>query len=221
MNLNQLTKQFRREIVAHPKQAACLGLVGIVALYFWAPLMIGWFSKSQPDAAAGMAEKPVAESSQPPSSSAPAPAGDPSSANAGKVTMPGWQELVEWIERDPRTRPAGPLRGGHDPFGAAKVEIVARKPEKPKDPEPEVTPQTLNLVLSGTILGPANRVARINGQTCKKGETITVTKDGKRFAFTLTEVEARHVVLVGRGKSYKLEIPGPPSKNQIELSVTQ
>ena len=44
VKLDKLTKQLRRDIAANPKKAAALGLMVLVALYFWGPLVWSWFA---------------------------------------------------------------------------------------------------------------------------------------------------------------------------------
>ncbi|MBW8884592.1 MAG: hypothetical protein JF612_07410, partial [Planctomycetia bacterium] len=46
VNLEKLAKQLRRDTAANPKKAAALGLMILVALYFWGPLAWKWFSAS-------------------------------------------------------------------------------------------------------------------------------------------------------------------------------
>src|SRR6266576_3193818 len=42
VNLEKLAKQLRRDLAANPKKAAALGLMVLVALYFWGPLAWKW-----------------------------------------------------------------------------------------------------------------------------------------------------------------------------------
>jgi hypothetical protein len=218
VKLDKLATQLRREALAHPKQAAVLGLVAVVAVYFWFPLIRKWCSKDEADA-------PVAvQSSRAPSpavTAAPAAASvsSPAKPQLGAVPHARWQDLVQWIEGDPRTRPAGPLALSRDPFGTPKVklEAVAAKKERPSAPEVEITPQALNLVLSATILGAQQPKARINGKTYKQGSKVIVKKDGRQYEFVVAEVEARRVVLRRDDMDYELKIPAPGQSGRIEL----
>ena len=47
MKLDKLVKQIGRDAAANPKKAALLGVMAVLALYFWAPLLVGWFSPSK------------------------------------------------------------------------------------------------------------------------------------------------------------------------------
>ena len=44
VKLHKLAKQARRDLLANPKKAAILGLMLLVALYFWGPLLWKWFA---------------------------------------------------------------------------------------------------------------------------------------------------------------------------------
>ena len=61
-------------------------------------------------------------------------------------------------------------------------------------------------------------MARISGRTYEQGQTIQVRKDGQVVAFTLAEVHARRVLLVGQNNKYELTIPDPLQSKKIELS---
>jgi hypothetical protein len=85
-------------------------------------------------------------------------------------------------------------------------------------PPVEASPESLKLVLSGTILSPNRRVARINGRTYTIGDTIEAAgKDGKLVEFVVTEIETRRVALERLGKRYELKIHSPGQPGRIEL----
>ena len=108
------------------------------------------------------------------------------------------------MEKDPLTKPAAVADRKRDPFQAGQPSAVQvrREPPKPKPVLKDVSPHNLNLVLTGTILGPDERVARINGRTYRQGATVKVAaKEGKGIEFILTEIEPRQVVLEAPGKA--------------------
>jgi hypothetical protein len=227
VNAGKLGKRLRREIVANPKKATLLGVLLLVALYYWSPLVAGWVgagdksvagpTKAKPDAAApGSQAVPAATKSSP---AAPSPGALGTKAKQPEPPRP-WRQLVEWMEKDPRTQSAGPLAKERDPFQLRTPQVVAApKKEPPKLPEPEVTLQGLTVVLAGTIIGPGRNLARINGKTYQPGSTIELSgKDGKKkYAFTVSEVTARRVVLERQGKKFELEIPSAGRSGRIEL----
>jgi hypothetical protein len=225
VNLGRLAKTIRREAKANPKKAAILGLLLVVAIYFWAPLVAGWCSK-------GSAESPVATlpGEKPPFEP---PAG---ATSAGLITMAvpidaapkptdaarqhSWQNLVQWMEQDPRMVAAGLPLANRDPFLAPHAERPMPQPkESHAHAEPELTPQNLNFVLSGTVVGAGRHVARINGKSYEQGKPIELSaKDGKQhWTFTLAEVDARRVVLERQGKRYEVKLEPGNHAGTIEL----
>ena len=53
MKLDKLLKQAKRDLVASPKKAAVLGLMLLVAAYFWGPLLWKWMAPSGTASAKG------------------------------------------------------------------------------------------------------------------------------------------------------------------------
>ena len=47
MKLDKLARQLRRDVAASPKKAVALGLMVLVALYFWAPMVWKWIAPDQ------------------------------------------------------------------------------------------------------------------------------------------------------------------------------
>jgi hypothetical protein len=218
VTLKRLGKQFRRELTKNPKKAAFLGLLVVVALYFWAPLVWGWVAKSGSTAgntpAATVAGSPAGLPAQSPTAASPTPGkNDP-------PTLP-WQQVVKLMDSDPRTLAADMVVQRSNPFAPPKTETPKLEPK----PEPEttkpalaMTAQGLGLVLSSTIIGPSRRVARINGKTFEQGQTIEVLKDGQHISLTLSEVQPRRVVLTRDSSQVELTIPDPIQSKRIEFT---
>lgn len=208
----QLVNRLRRELTANPKKGAMLGLLAVVALYFWAPLVWGWFAKSD--------VLPGAVTPAPPDSAAVAgTSADPSKPETAAVSFP-WRQVVQWIEADPLMRSASLLEKSKDPFVCApkKKEVVEEKTADKPSPSKIVTPASLNMVLSSTLIGPRQRVAQINGRTYREGQTIELTaKDGQSTAFTLAEVHPTEVVLQRSAERFPLKIRKPAPSGRIEL----
>jgi hypothetical protein len=224
VSVDKLAKQLRREIQASPKKAAVLGLLAVVGIYFWAPLVVGWCGGDKTGnlvavPAAGAIASPTGTAvatSQPTASSNPVVVG--SGTKPSEPPQHAWRKVVEWMEEDPRTKPAPPRAIQRDPFQTPKAEVVEAPKEVPKPVELEIVPQSLNIVLSGTIVGPSRRVARINGRTYEQGASIELAaKDGKSFSFTLAEVDSRRVVLERKGKQFELKLSTPIRSGRIEL----
>lgn len=210
---SRLIKQLRREISANPKKALFLGLLILVALYFWAPLVCGWFTEDDSPATTAAAD---AEAELP--SAAPAQPKTPPEQEAEGLRHP-WQQLVHWMDNDPRTLPAILPPEQRDPFLSPKPQVAEEDTQdKPKTVPPETTPEGLGMVLSSTIIGPRRRLARISGKTYKLGQSVTLEKDGQQVTFKLVELHPRRVVLEREGKRFDLKIPSHHKSGRIELA---
>lgn len=211
MSLSKLTRQLRREVITNPKKAAILGLLVVVALWFWAPLVWGWIAEEEP-AAETAAGEPAATS--PPASPTNSPAQSDRQHQKAQSPQHPWQQLVKWINNDPRTSPAAPLPERRDPFLTPKSMVAEDGSGKaPSD----VTPQSLGMVLTTTIIGPRRRVARINGKSYQQGNTVKLDKDGQQIEFTLLEVHPRRIVLNRGEKRFELRISSSAHSGRIRL----
>jgi hypothetical protein len=214
--LLKLFKQLRREVTSNPKKAAILGAGLLIALYFWAPLIWSWSGMSRPAVAAA---KPAA-----------APTVTPLAANAPKETASAakkenespqytWQQLAEWMEHDPRKLPAEPASADRDPFPGLETIVVPKQIQlvaKPLVEEKPVTPESLGLVLSSTIIA-ARRTAIINAKTYEEGKEIRLIWRSQRVTYLLAEVRSRGVVLVRNGERFDLPLRRGSRAGTIEL----
>lgn len=211
-------------MTANPKKAAFLGLLLVVAMYYWAPLVWGWIGPANSHAKEAKAALGQEIPSPNATGAVPSPGstGDPNTTTQGKKPTPdrSWDELVRCIEQDPRMKPAGGLASSRDPFHPVVREVA----EKPKNDEMKaaeaaatMTPEKLGLVLSSTVIAPRRRTALVNGRAYEQGQTIHAAKDGRQYEFTLSEVHPRRIVLKREDRQYELAIPRPASTGRLEM----
>lgn len=228
MRPSKVTRQLRRELTAHPKKAAVLGLLVLVALWFWAPLVWGWIAADDPAAKAPSASASVGNASSalprgPAAVSVPAAPATIAAASSAATKVDKrpnypWHQLVQWMDNDPRTSPADPALGRRDPFLSGGTEVAeADLGDGPTEIPSEAAPADLGMVLSSTIVGQRRRVAQINGKPYRQGEIVRLEKDGQQIEFTLAEVHPRRVVLRRKGHEFELSIPAPARSGRIEL----
>ena len=197
-------------MTANPKKAAVLGLLGVAALYFWAPLMAGWFKDDKTEKPEP--RFPLQSHRFPPSRQHRIACAErspivPAQVQAKpKEPQPTWQQLVEWIEADPQTKPATDLPADCDPFraplsGRAKDCGVARDRSRGYT-------ATRILLLTSTIVGSGLDVARINGKSYRPGSKLIIKlKNGQKLEYTIVEIDARSVVLERLGEAIRVEDP--------------
>src|SRR5688572_4841121 len=94
---SSFSKRLQREVLGNPKKAFLLGLLCLVAAYFWAPLVAGWFKGDDVSAAAPTNVTPT------PAATATAA---PSLAAAPVATTFTWRQVAEALDRARQTAPA-------------------------------------------------------------------------------------------------------------------
>ena len=222
--MNKIVRQLRREMRTNPKKAVVLGLLGVVAVWFWAPLAASWIAPDDPAAEHAAVASPVALSLPEMSPQMPITgqtASDPT-PETGESPGHSWQQLARWIDADPRTLATKVSCDQRDPFVVPRAEVVEESLDDESGmlpgPSPEeLTPESLGMVLSSTIIGPRDRGARINGKLYQQGESIVLELEGQPIEFSLAEVHLRHVVLGRNEERFELKIPAPSGAGRIEV----
>jgi len=169
VNLEKLVKQLRRDLAANPKKAAALGLMILVAGYFWGPLAWKWFSASgsKRSAKANLASLILTDDPVEPSQQI--------KARGGAKFK--WEKARQLIKQDPRMvsanfdvawidpfgQPAGAVEP--DPVGNVSAEDMAVKAAAAAANAP-LDAGELGLKLGGVLIGSRSRVATINGEPC-------------------------------------------------------
>ena len=194
-----------------------LGLVALVAIWFWVPLLLGWASDEDPLAAAATvpADGSAAEVTSPAVKALESTDSEPE-----EVEHP-WEDVAKWLDADPRARPAERPQHRPEPFcpvGPAPEEIVQQKPDAAELAEREKTPEELGLELSSTIIGLRRRVAVISGKAYRQGQSIRLVKDGSQITFKLVEVHDRQIALEREGRRFDLLLSEPQSSGSIQVS---
>ncbi len=215
VTIDRFVKQLRREATANPKKAVVLGLLGVVALWFWAPLVWGWIG---PDEADGETAKAVTPTEPATIVASPMAVSPHTNSKEAEGRQHNWRQLDHWMNNDPQTLAATLVSDARDPFRASQTEVVNAKSTEEVEKLPlEVTPESLGMSLSSTIIGPRRRMARIDGKTYQQGKPVTLVKDEQRIEFNLLEVHPRHVVLEREGVRFELKIPSRASTGRIEV----
>ena len=202
---SKLVRKLRREMTANPKKAGMLGLMVLVAGWFWAPLLSDWFG-------GGTAPPPVpvvtAETSpvnSPAASTVPQPVVTPSQ----KLT---WQEIAARIDADLLMRPTADLANVDDPFRAPPPPEPEEKPVEKIVVKSIVTPAAAGLSLTSTMIGPRRRSARVLGKSYGIGDHIVgADKILGEVEFTVVDIEPRRIVLERDQQQFDLAIPAPNS----------
>jgi hypothetical protein len=214
-----LAKKLQRETKANPGKAAALGVLLLVAGYFWAPLIKGFvFPAETAPAATATASAPAT----------PAPALTPT-VDAPKVLespVYDWQKYAQLLDDDVKMRSAVELPSPRDPFQSRQVdphetaEVKTAAQEKAAE-APPLEPRDAGLVLSSTFVGPRKQIALIGGKPYHIGDRVRVQKDGIKASFKLVDVQPRLIVLERNGKQYELTITRGHSNTKEVLAPAE
>jgi len=232
VNLDKLLKQLRRDATANPKKAALLGLMALVALYFWAPLLVKFASRRG-------AESAQAE----PTSVTPNPTALPINSTLPNSTLPSnstaiapvtpirrttkfqWEKVRELIRKDEHMASATLDPAWVKPFGAGRAAANAELAQNESQSEPaedpaakaaamlaSLEPQDLGITLGGIMIGPRGRLATINGEACREGDVLSIAlKNDKSTSldFKILKITRQSVQLATSGKTFTLELGMP------------
>ncbi|MBN1909533.1 MAG: hypothetical protein JW818_07340 [Pirellulales bacterium] len=225
MDTVKLTRRLRREIKANPKKAAILGLLFVVAVWFWVPLVWGWFDDGSSSKGRGKAVASSKKADTPVSPAATSQKNDSPKEGSPKPVQRSWEELAQWMDNDLRTRPRDRLPARTEPFQDSQA-LMAAIEKKGKDetqtnnnPEPVAprTPTELGLALTSTIVGQGRGIALINGRVYHEGDPVVLDDGGHAIEFRLTAIDTQGIELTRNGKPYRVEVPRSAVSGRIEI----
>lgn len=223
MSAAKLSKQLQRELKANPQKAGALGLLCLVAAYFWGPLL---FTSD--------AKKPAPVVAAPPATTT-AGATVPETA-APSTTKPrlDWRTLSSKLESDPSMQsvagstaekvgrspfdaPVKPLRD--EPYDSDLADLLEEAEAAGLlDDKPRITKQMTSTVLNAfplqltsTLVGTRARTAIINGKAYSQGMPLGKLNE---VELVLEYVTARSAVIAWNGMKRELKIPKPGEKSQ-------
>jgi hypothetical protein len=200
VKLDKLAKQLRRDLSASPQKAAALGVMLLVAAYFWLPMIWGWLGpKTAPKPA--VAGSVILEDEQPTITSAQAKA---------SRTFP-WEQVRRRMLADPLMASAEYDAAWLDPFRTnplAASAPVAATGNTETVPSVALDPAGLGLVLTGAVVGPKRRTAIISGRSYLEGEVVkpSAAMGPTPIEFCLEKITARGVELTAGGQRYTLKL---------------
>lgn len=194
-----------------------MGLLG-VAVYSWAPLVAGWLdTDAKPTKTAskddGRKQRAVSDPEESNSASTDSEAEE-------KTDEPSWIELREWRAQSPWTAPVD-LTDVRDPFGSVP-DATATAAVEETDEAPEETPDqiidSLNVELTGTIVGPRRRVALLDGEVYREGDVVLVEQLGTTWELEIREIGNNRVKLGWKTIERVVTVPERQRVGRIEVA---
>jgi hypothetical protein len=211
VNLDKLTKKLSRDLTANPKKAGLLGLMVLVALYFWAPLLKG--------AVLGKGGASTSQTAQVILTDDPLEAG--AAPRKPKETLK-WEKLRQLVETDSKMASVAYNAQWRDPFTPSSAPnstvpepasvVVETLDSVMVEPEPAVDadPTELGLSVASVMIGPRTRAVTIAGDVYRESETIVATtRDGQGVEYRIVAIHATEVHFERNGKTYRVELSRP------------
>jgi hypothetical protein len=200
----------QREIKAKPLKAAGLGVLLVVAAYFWAPLVRGYLGGGQ-TAAGPPAASPAPTASAASQSTVSTSTSPGQAAAAGGTTSAAydWRKYSKLIDEDAKMREGAALSGPRDPFVSPQPPAPSEPPKSAQSEAQPITPADAGLLLTTTLLGARKKIAEINGKSYTIGQRVKIVGDDLRASFRVVEIHPRRVILESQGRRYELKIPRP------------
>jgi hypothetical protein len=206
VKLDKLVKQIRRDAAANPKKAAALGLMLLVALYFWAPLVWRWMGHS--------GKKPV-RSVNASLILIDDPAEPTSQAKGKSASKFRWERVRQLIRSDPHMTTATFDTTWIDPFAAREQpqpEVAANSMAGEAVAASAPGPHEAGLALTSIAIGSRRRVATISGDTYQEDQVIVVGGKDNASAgleFRVVRIGPQSVELERGGRTFRLELSKP------------
>lgn len=216
MKIEKLAKQLRRDLVANPKRSALLGLMVLVALYFWAPLVTGWLIPAKPRKTVIAKDGPTVVDDSP-------SAKQPKTASKKQLR---WEQLAVQMAGDPRMKPLAAVVD-RDPFRwieAPQPEVspadalLTENASKSIAPVIKPTAVNLGLKLESIIVSSRGHTAMINGRVLREGDSLEI-QAAQEEAIVATVVTVSHdsVQLNVEGEPVIVELSRPALASGDEL----
>jgi hypothetical protein len=214
--MGSLGKRIKRELVKSPAKGAVLGLVCLIALWYWAPILKDFLTgepETPPDIRVVKAEEIDGTASRETTT-------EGKNAEKSPATVCNWRTLVRWLDEDPMAESAMLPKDHRDPFRRAETKMaedliremqeeaeegstnLAAQPQSPVVKEPEFS--DLNLVLGGTIVGKHFQSANINGKTYWLRDNASKNRGDQRIRVQIGTNSATEEE--GNGQTITLEL---------------
>lgn len=217
MKLDKLVRQLRRDLTASPKKAAALGLMALVALYFWAPLVWRWIKPGHTNGKPVVAASEVILEDE---------VVDPAKSVRKQARAFAWEKVRRKVAADPRMTPALYQTSWSDPFRPADQRASGSQATSPQlAAGSQVDPVALGMKLTSVAIGSQRRSAIISGAKYHEGELVpsggAKGQPATGIEFRLTRIGFYEVQLEYEGKTFTLELSRPRLAPGDTLNRTQ
>lgn len=202
-----LVRRLQREIHGNPVKTAGLGVLLLVAAYFWAPLIAHLLGSSEHSTQTSSAPSPPKSATFSATPAIPAHPG----ARPAESPIYDWRNHARQMDDDARMNESVNLTVVRDPFHEDQLAAAAAVVEKSKKTAviPSVSPAEVGLALGSTLVSNRKRIAEINGKSYAVNDQVRVIKPELDVSFRVVAIHPRRVVLERNGEQFELKIPRP------------
>ena len=197
---SKFVKKLKKDLKKSPGKAAVLAALFAVAVWFWAPLVMGMFGGPAQPTLTTAGSTADATTTSPIAPATPAATAPPTP----------WKQIAAAIENDPRMMSVERVAAPRDPFQTVEPKIPKQELESKRIESPpmalDVPPADAGLVLNSTIVGNGRGVARVNGKTYRQGDSIRGTFGNKALNYKIIAIGGRNVVLALGEQEYELQM---------------
>ncbi len=208
MNLSSISKQLVRDMKASVGKTVVLALLLLVGLFFWVPPLLKAFSSGATAAPPTSVEVKAASSG----SSATASATSPNSLESVNKKSRDSKTLLKLLHEHPLLQPASAEEMPQKPFGLNEDLLplpvliadddLAELPASASKAAPKPIEKLDGLVLKSTLVGPSRRVAIINNQLFREGQSVPWNDR----QLLLESVSRKSVTLTDGSQSWQLTL---------------
>jgi hypothetical protein len=210
VKLDKLLKKLKRDLAASPQKAAALGLMILVALYFWAPLIMKFGGKAKTKKVAAsqviLTDDPIVTKV----------------AARSTIDSTQWDRVRQTLAQDQFMQAALLNPEWSNPFrrvSAASVEsdldpaqeTASQRPlpETPMVDDNQAQEKFAGIVVSGVLIGPRERAAFIRGTTYRVGDVLVIGGENgePKLELLLTRIDEDGVDVNCEGRTLRLERP--------------
>lgn len=207
MNLSSISQQLFRDMKASAGKTAVLALLLLVGLFFWVPPLLKAFSSNTATASPTVVDAKAASSG----SSATTSTASPNSPESAKKSRDS-KTLLKLLHEQPLLQPASAEEMPQKPFGLNEdllplpvliaEDALAEPPAPALKSAPKPIEKLEGLVLKSTLIGPSRRVAIINNQLFREGQSVSWNDR----QLLLESVNRKSVTLTDGSQSWQLTI---------------
>ncbi|WP_254508908.1 hypothetical protein [Anatilimnocola floriformis] len=214
MKLDKLIKRLKKDAAASPQKAGALGLMLLVALYFWAPLVMKSI-KGKGKPGSGPAAKVIRGDDPVLVKAAAHPATNTAHWDRIRDTLAQDRLMQAAVHNADWRNPFQPL--AHAAATDTKIKPIEAKPEtqlsaKPPAVENELAEQLLSgVTLSSVLIGKKGPSAVIRGKLFRVGDVLLFGGDNgaPKVEFRITAIDEQGVDLKFEGQPFRIERTKP------------